>query len=38
MAKAKGNAGQDKGDYTSRQIQVLKGLGDAVKQDEIERG
>ncbi|MGB5302596.1 MAG: DNA topoisomerase (ATP-hydrolyzing) subunit B [Gemmatimonadota bacterium] len=26
MAKAKGNAGQDKGDYTSRQIQVLKGL------------
>ena len=26
MAKAKGNAGQDKGDYTSRKIQVLKGL------------
>lgn len=26
MAKAKGKAGQDKGDYTSRQIQVLKGL------------
>jgi len=26
MAKAKGNAGQEKGDYTSRQIQVLKGL------------
>ena len=26
MAKAKGSARQDKGDYTSRQIQVLKGL------------
>ena len=26
MAKAKGSAGRDKGDYTSRQIQVLKGL------------
>ena len=26
MAKAKGKAGQDNGDYTSRQIQVLKGL------------